>query len=172
MTNRQFLAILSVASCLVAWPSLAEPPATLPTATAVEHHPSAQEQLHEAKITCPTQLKYVAAINEKIATGWSVAGDEQKFPLKGSRLFKGPLATTTVDPRNELTAVPYIDRDRGEFQQVWTLEPALLQAGLVLACDYAGSDQFLIRVIPPETKECTESTTIDRKDNSTMVVCR
>lgn len=95
------------------------------------------------------------------------------MPLKGARLFSGPVAEQTMERFNELTAIPFMDREKGEFEQVWTLDEKLLQTGIMIVCDYSGSTNFLMRAIPPGTKTCKEVDPIDKSDATvTTVSCQ
>jgi hypothetical protein len=155
----------------------AQDPTNYPTPTVKTETPSNQRDVEAPQsavtLACPLELK-----NRVLATGleganWSVGGSEQTAPLKGARLFNGPVSEKTIEQYNEMTAIPYLDRKTSEFRQVWAFEDNAVAAGIVLVCDYAGSTQFLMHAVPPQTKECRETNVLDQQDkNTTRVQCR
>lgn len=127
----------------------------------------------QSKLACPSALRTLIATVDGEVKGWVVGGTEQTMPLKGARLFSGPVAEQTIERFNELTAIPFMDREKGEFEQVWTLDEKLLQTGIMIVCDYSGSSNFLMRAVPPGTKTCKEVDPIDKSDASvTTVSCQ
>lgn len=121
-------------------------------------------------ITCPKELRNQVSIDDPHAKEWVVGGPDQTTPLKGARVFTGPLDEKTIERYNELTAIPFMNRDKGEFQQVWSFDEKLLAAGILLVCDYSGNNHFLMRAVPPGTKECKEVDPVDKNDASVSVV--
>ncbi|MBP7252704.1 MAG: hypothetical protein KBA75_04380 [Alphaproteobacteria bacterium] len=140
---------------------------------AFAREPDAPAAPNAAAITCPKELRNQVSIDDPHAKDWIVGGPDQTTPLKGARLFAGPPDEKTIERYNELTAIPFMNRDKGEFQQVWTFDEKLLQAGILLVCDYSGNNHFLMRAIPPGTKDCKELDPVDKNDISiTTVVCQ
>lgn len=121
-------------------------------------------------IACPKELRNLVSIDDPSAKDWIVGGTDQTTPLKGGRVFAGPPNEKTIERYNELTAIPFMNRDKGEFQQVWTFDDKLLQAGVMIVCDYSGNNHMLMRAVPVGTKECKEVVPIDKSDSSTTIV--
>lgn len=124
-------------------------------------------------LSCPQELKHRVVVSGLETDGWIVGGGEQVAPLKGARMFNGPPNEVTIARYNEITAIPFIDRESSEFRQVWSFEPSMFAAGITLLCDYSGANQFLMHAIPEKTQECREITALDQQDkNTTRVLCR
>lgn len=135
---------------------------------------SAADSNKQARLACPSALRALVATSDGNTNGdikgWLVGGSEQSSPLKGARLFAGPVAEQTMERFNELTAIPFMNRDKGEFEQVWTLDEALVRTGVMLVCDYSGSSHFLMRALPAGTKTCKEVDPIDKSEDSVITV--
>ncbi len=133
--------------------------------------PEAGEEANKpSKLACPSALRALVTTANGDTKGWVVGGQEQTSPLKGARLFAGPVAEQTMERFNELTAIPFMNRDKGEFEQTWTLDERLLQTGVMLVCDYSGSSHFLMRAVTPGTKACKEVDPIDKSEDSIIIV--
>jgi hypothetical protein len=177
--------LLAGSSAYAAEPAVGQPvqptPTTTPSNVGVAHpidsgtpafarEPEPNAAPSTPTITCPKELGSQVSIDDPYAKDWIVGGSDQTTPLKAARVFAGPPDEKTIERYNELTAIPFMNRDRGEFQQVWTFDDKLLQAGVLLVCDYSGSNHFLMRAIPPGTKECKEVDPVDKNDASTTTV--
>jgi hypothetical protein len=129
-----------------------------------------------AAIKCPNELKYRIFIENSGGAEWAVAGEEQIMPLKGGRLFFGPVREDTVAGFNQITPTPFINRERGEFRQEWVLEDNMFAAGILLVCDYAGTSRFLMHAVPKTLTECREVTVLEdevqQRPQTMHVFCR
>lgn len=162
-----------IATPLDGSPSFAREPDATPSPTTQTASSTGSSSPTTAGIVCPPELKSLVAVDDPNSHGWSVGGPEQTALLKGARLYAGPLSEKTMERYNELTAIPIMNREKGEFQQVWSFDTSLLAAGIMLVCDYSGNNHFLMRALPSGTKECRETDAIERADvTPTTVFCQ
>jgi hypothetical protein len=161
-----------IATPLDGTPSFAREPDTAAPSTP-QTAPTTGAASPTSGIVCPPELRSLVAVDDPNSHGWSVGGPEQTALLKGARLYAGPLSEKTMERYNELTAIPIMNRERGEFQQVWSFDTSLLAAGVMLVCDYSGNNHFLMRALPSGTKECRETDAVERADvTPTTVTCQ
>lgn len=124
-------------------------------------------------IQCPSELRNQVMIDSKNSTDWIVGGEGRNSPLKGGRMFIGPASESTIQKYNELTAIPSMFKEKAQFQQTWTLDEQMFEAGVLLVCDYAGNSHYLLRAVPRGVKQCQEVDVIDKNvDNPPKVRCK
>lgn len=124
-------------------------------------------------IQCPSELRNQVMIDSKNSTDWIVGGEGRNSPLKGGRMFIGPASESTIQKYNELTAIPSMFKEKAQFQQTWTLDEQMFEAGVLLVCDYAGNSHYLLRAVPRGVKQCQEIDVIDKNvDNPPKVRCK
>ena len=124
-------------------------------------------------IQCPPELRNQVMIDGKNSTDWIVGGEGRNSPLKGGRMFIGPVSESTIQKYNELTAIPSMLKEKAKFQQTWNLDEQMFEAGVLLVCDYAGNSHYLLRGVPRGVKQCQEVDVIDKNaDNPPKVRCK
>ena len=124
-------------------------------------------------IRCPTVLKSFVSLEDSAnSKEWLLGGPRQTFILKGARIFVGTLSENSIKPSAEIKPIPHMESvtDQKVFLQVWSIAELNLDQ-LLLVCDYAGSDNYLIYQLGSSIKKCTELDPMD-KSEPTRVECQ
>ena len=117
-------------------------------------------------VQCPPELRNQVMIDSKNSSDWIVGGEGRNSPLKGGRMFIGPASESTIQKYNELTAIPAMNKEKAQFQQTWALDEQMYEAGVLLVCDYAGNNHYLLRAVPRGVKQCQEVDVIDKNNDT------
>lgn len=121
-------------------------------------------------IQCPPELRNQVTVNNDESKSWVVGGEGKNSPLKGARLYVGPVSETTLQKYNELTAIPEMNKEKAEFRQTWSLDEQMYETGILLVCDYAGNNHYLMSALPRGIKRCEELDIINEKSETPPTV--